>query len=74
MGHYCLEPDTVVNEVVLHKMVNVVKESRTVEQQVIDSQKDCIKLDEYSDKKVCDDSYQPMQVDLKIFHASGELH
>ncbi|GKC79390.1 hypothetical protein Tco_1130164 [Tanacetum coccineum] len=48
------EPDIVVDEYVLHKIVNVVDESRTVEQwvtYVVDSEKDCTELDEYYDMK-----------------------
>nr|GEX49449.1 hypothetical protein [Tanacetum cinerariifolium] len=44
-----VEPDIVADEEGLRKMVNVVEESRTVEQRVtsvVDNQKDCAKLDE----------------------------
>ncbi|GJX45676.1 hypothetical protein Tco_0262352, partial [Tanacetum coccineum] len=72
------EPDIVADEYVLHKIVNVVDESRTVKQwvtYVVDSEKDCTELDEYCDMKVCHKlallglkTVQKLSIHLNLLH------
>ncbi|GJX36132.1 hypothetical protein Tco_0247689 [Tanacetum coccineum] len=53
------EPNIVVDDEVLHKIMNMVKKSRIIKQLVkaiVDNEKDCTVIDGCFDMKVCDDS------------------